>query len=106
MSASGTDRHLDIGLQVIEAHPLFPYFLEMCLAIPTSPFFLDKFMFFCYLFNNNIVFQDLFYFNSDAISPRFINKYMSMGCSFPEIRAFGNLMMSTNVRRLIICKTL
>ena len=33
-------RHLDIGLQVVEAHPLFPYFLEKCLAIPTSPFFI------------------------------------------------------------------
>ena len=37
--ASGTDRHLDVGLQVVEAHPLFPYFLEKRLAIPTSPFF-------------------------------------------------------------------
>ena len=34
--ASGADRHLDIGLQVVEAHPLFPYFLEKRLAIPTS----------------------------------------------------------------------
>ena len=25
--ASGADRHLDIGLQVVEAHLLFPYFL-------------------------------------------------------------------------------
>ena len=24
--ASGAERHLDIGLQVVEAHPLFPYF--------------------------------------------------------------------------------
>ena len=31
--------HLDVGLQVVEAHSLFPYFLEKCLAIPTSPFF-------------------------------------------------------------------
>ena len=38
--ASGADRHLDIGLQVVEAHPLFPYFLEKHLAIPTSPFFI------------------------------------------------------------------
>ena len=38
--ASGADRHLDIGLQVVEAHPLFPYFLEKRLAIPTSPFFI------------------------------------------------------------------
>ena len=30
--------HLDIGLQGVEAHPLFPYFLEKRLAIPTSPF--------------------------------------------------------------------
>ena len=37
--ASGADRHLDIGLQVVVAHPLFPYFLEKRLAIPTSPFF-------------------------------------------------------------------
>ena len=29
-----------IGLQVVEAHPLFPYFLEKRLAIPTSPFFI------------------------------------------------------------------
>ena len=28
-----------MGLQVVEAHPLFPYFLEKCLAIPTSLFF-------------------------------------------------------------------
>ena len=28
-----------MGLQVVEAHPLFPYFLEKRLAIPTSPFF-------------------------------------------------------------------
>ena len=35
---SGTDRHLDIGLQVVQAHPLYPYFLEKRLAIPT-PFF-------------------------------------------------------------------
>ena len=27
-------------MQVIEAHPLFPYFLEKCLAIPTSPFYI------------------------------------------------------------------
>ena len=38
--ASGADRHLDIGLMVVEAHPLFPYFLEKRLAIPTSPFFI------------------------------------------------------------------
>ena len=38
--ASGTDRHLDIGLQVVEAHLLFPYFLEKRLAIPTSLFFI------------------------------------------------------------------
>ena len=38
--ASGVDRHLDIGLQVVEGHPLFPYFLEKHLAIPTSPFFI------------------------------------------------------------------
>ena len=38
--ASGADRHLDIGLQVVEAHPLCPYFLEKRLAIPTSPFFI------------------------------------------------------------------
>ena len=37
--ASGADRHLDRGLQVVEAHPLFPYFLEKHLAIPTSAFF-------------------------------------------------------------------
>ena len=36
--ASGADRHLDIGLQVVEGHLLFPYFLEKRLAIPTSPF--------------------------------------------------------------------
>ena len=35
--ASGADRHLDIGLQVVV---LFPYFLEKRLAIPTSPFFI------------------------------------------------------------------
>ena len=40
LAASGADRHLDIGLQVVEAHPLFPYFLEKRLAIPTSPFFI------------------------------------------------------------------
>ena len=34
------DRHLDIGLQVVEANPLFPYFLEKRLAIPTSFFHL------------------------------------------------------------------
>ena len=38
--ASGADRHLDIGLQVVETHPLCPYFLEKRLAIPTSPFFI------------------------------------------------------------------
>ena len=48
--ASGADRHLDIGLQVVEAHPLFPYFLEKRLAIPTSPF--TSKWFFCYLFPN------------------------------------------------------
>ena len=31
---------VDIGLQVGEAHPLFPYFLEKHLTIPISPFFL------------------------------------------------------------------
>ena len=35
-AASVTDRHLDIGLQVVEAHPSFPYFLEKRLAIPPS----------------------------------------------------------------------
>ena len=28
MLLSGADRHLDMGLYVVEAHPLFPYFLE------------------------------------------------------------------------------
>ena len=28
---------LDCRYRVIEAHPLFLYFLEKCLAIPTSP---------------------------------------------------------------------
>ena len=37
--ASSGDRYLDIGLQVVEAHPLFPYILEKRLAIPTSPLF-------------------------------------------------------------------
>ena len=38
-----------MGLQVVEAHPLFPYFLEKRLAIPTPPFFIYKYMlFFCY----------------------------------------------------------
>ena len=36
---SGADRHLDIGLQVVEVHTMFPYFLEKRLAIPTSPIF-------------------------------------------------------------------
>ena len=38
---SSADRHLDItfGLQVVESSPLFPYFLEKRLTIPTSPFF-------------------------------------------------------------------
>ena len=31
--------HLDIGLQVVEAHPLFPYILEKRLAIPSYIFF-------------------------------------------------------------------
>ena len=46
--ALGADRHLDItfGLQLDEGHPLFPYFLEKHLAIPTSPFF---------IYNNNII---------------------------------------------------
>ena len=47
---SGTDRHLVIDLQVVEAHPLFPYFLEKSLSIPTSPFFNNySKWFFCYL---------------------------------------------------------
>ena len=52
---TGADRHLDIGLQVDEAHPLFPYFLEKHLTIPTFPFiiyyvsFTSKW-FFCYSF--------------------------------------------------------
>ena len=42
--ASGADRHLDITFIQIAgswliSHPLFPYLLEKCLAIPTSPFF-------------------------------------------------------------------
>ena len=39
--ASGADRHLGItfGLQELKAHPMFPYFLEKCSAIPTSVFF-------------------------------------------------------------------
>ena len=27
-------------MKVVEAHPLFPYYLEKRLAIPTSPFFI------------------------------------------------------------------
>ena len=40
--ASGADRHLDITFILdcrwLKAHPLFPYFLEKQLTIPTSPF--------------------------------------------------------------------
>ena len=39
--ASGIDRHPD-GTERLQiqgkAHPLFPYFLDKCLAISTSPF--------------------------------------------------------------------
>ena len=42
--ASGTDRHLGkklyFELHIVEAHPLFPSFIEKCLANPTSPFFI------------------------------------------------------------------
>ena len=38
--ASGAAKHLVIGLQVVEAHPLFPYFVEKHIAIPTSPLFI------------------------------------------------------------------
>ena len=48
--ASGADRHLDIGLQVVEAHHLFLYFLEKRLTIPSSPFLITSKWFFCYLF--------------------------------------------------------
>ena len=39
--------YLDIGLPVVEAHPSFPYILEKCLAIPTSPFFVNSFSVTC-----------------------------------------------------------
>ena len=35
--------YLDIGLQVVEAHPLFPYVLEKRLAIPTSHLLVNVF---------------------------------------------------------------
>ena len=35
----GMVSHMQTVLQVVEAHPLFPYFLEKRLAIPASPFF-------------------------------------------------------------------
>ena len=38
--ASGADRHVVIGLQVVDALPLFPFFLEKRLAIPISFFYL------------------------------------------------------------------
>ena len=31
--------HLDIGLQVVEAHPLFPYFLREAFSHPYISFF-------------------------------------------------------------------
>ena len=31
----------------MKAHPLFPYFLEKCLTIPTSPFFIFSSNGFC-----------------------------------------------------------
>ena len=50
MLRSVADRYLDItfGLQVIDFHPLFPYFLEKCSGIPTSPFSFTSKLFFCY----------------------------------------------------------
>ena len=39
-----------MGLQVVEAHLLFPYFLEKRLDIPISTFSFTSKLFFCYLF--------------------------------------------------------
>ena len=40
--------HLDIGLQVVEPHPLFAYSLEKHLAIPIPPFLFIINVFFCF----------------------------------------------------------
>ena len=81
-----------VGLQVVEAHPLFPYFF-------TSKWF------FCY--NNNIIFsisvQEGFL---RALETNTYIKFISMGSYFPEVRAFGILNKSTEITRLVICKKL
>ena len=48
--ASGGDRHLDIGLQVVETHPLFPYFLEKRLPFLHLLFSNTSKWFFCYIY--------------------------------------------------------
>ena len=84
----------------MKTHHLFPYFLEKCLAIPTSPFFHLLVNGFCVTIIINLFF---FYFNSDGIIDI---KFMSMGSYYPEVHAFGTLITSTIVFRLIICKTI
>ena len=37
-----------MGLQVVEAHPLFPYFLEKCLAIPFFHLLVNGFSVTCF----------------------------------------------------------
>ena len=41
-----------MGLQVVEAHPLFPYFLEKRLAILHLLFSFTSKLFFCYNYND------------------------------------------------------
>ena len=40
------------------------------------------------------------------IRVQMLTKFISIGSYSPEVRAFGTLIMSTNVFRLIICKNL
>ena len=61
--ASDEDRHLDITLisycRLLKVHPLFPYFLEKHLAIPTLLFSFTSKEFLCYL----LIFQVNFFTN-------------------------------------------
>ena len=43
---------------------------------------------------------------SSALHTQILTKFISIGSYSPEVRAFGTLITSTKVFRLIICKTL
>ena len=108
--ASGVNRHLDItfGFHIVDSSSLVSVLFREAFSHPYISFFHSLVNGFSVTSSINFKIFSKYQFRRDSsmIRLQMLTKFISIGSYSPEVRAFGTLITSTKVFRLIIRKTL